>query len=58
MDQHYVRYVRPKCEAGYTMKGEQNYGNVQKTWQDIKPEKSITQKPGNNALKQRSYHNY
>ena len=37
---------------------EEDYGKVQKVRKNIKPEKGITQKPGNNALKQRSYHYY
>ena len=36
---------------------EEDYGKVQKVRKNIKPEKGITQKPGNNAyLKRQNYH--
>ena len=37
-----VRYVSPKSNAGFTMNGGRKHGKVQKTWQNICTEKSIT----------------
>ena len=37
---------------------EEDYGKVQKIRKNIKPEKGITQKPGNNAYLERQDHYY